>query len=175
MSSSEASRTRPASSSRSATSAVAAIAAELVTDLPVELQRGFGESDVGRNEPSRIRVSRCPLQQLGALARLLRQLQRVLEVSDSLLVRSEPCGAIGRRAKADARLGADGIGLGALIRRSVRGEVMGGERAGGFVRFRCLQVAGGGEVPAPALAHGERVVGDLADQRLDEPILAPLR
>ena len=54
---------------------------------------------------------------------------------------------------------------------------MRGEHLGDSVLLgKCLlEVGGGGEVPDLALAFGERLVGDVADQVLEEPVLAALR
>ena len=51
---------------------------------------------------------------------------------------------------------------------------MGRERARQLVVAQPLEVAGGGEVPRPAVAEAQRGVGDLADERLDERVLAAL-
>ena len=52
------------------------------------------------------------------------------------------------------------------------GEVVRGERPGQLVVTFRLVVAGDGQVAAASLTPGERPVGDLADQGLDESVLA---
>ena len=53
-------------------------------------------------------------------------------------------------------------------------EVVRGERPRQLVVAQGLEVAGGREVPGTSLAPYQRRVGDLADERLDEPVLATL-
>ena len=57
----------------------------------------------------------------------------------------------------------------------VRGQVVAGQRAGELVAAEGLEVARRGEVQLLAIVLGQRVVGDLADERLDERVLAALR
>ena len=52
---------------------------------------------------------------------------------------------------------------------------MPGQGARQLVGAERLEVAGRRQVPGLAVALGERVVGDLADERLDERVLAALR
>ena len=47
--------------------------------------------------------------------------------------------------------------------------------AGQLVVAERLEVARGGQVAGPPLALGQRAVGDLADERLDEAVQAALR
>jgi hypothetical protein len=54
------------------------------------------------------------------------------------------------------------------------GDVVAGEGAGELLVADRLVVAGDGEVPCPPVAAGERAVGNLADERLDELVLADL-
>ena len=68
----------------------------------------------------------------------------------------------------------EGVGLGTLGGVPVGGEVVAGERAGELIGPERLEEAGGGEVAGLAVAPGERVVGDLPDERLDEGVLAAL-
>ena len=51
---------------------------------------------------------------------------------------------------------------------------MAGQRAGELVGAERLEEARGRQVARLAVAPGERAVGDLADQRLDEGVLAAL-
>ena len=49
------------------------------------------------------------------------------------------------------------------------------ERAGQLVLAERFEEAGGGQVAGAAVALGQRPVGDLADEGLDEAVHAPLR
>ena len=60
------------------------------------------------------------------------------------------------------------------LRCPVRREVVRRERARQLVVAERLEVARRGEVARPAVALRQRVVGDLADERLDERVLAAL-
>ena len=84
-------------------------------------------------------------------------------------------GAIGGGGEGEARLGRERIGLGARVGRLAGREVVAGQRAGQLVVAERLVVARRGEVPRAPVAPRERAVGDLADERLDEPVLAALR
>ena len=70
---------------------------------------------------------------------------------------------------------ADGIRLGTNIGCLVRRQVVGGQDPGQLVFAQALEEARGGEVAGPAIPAGQGLVGDLADDRLDEPVLASLR
>ena len=56
----------------------------------------------------------------------------------------------------------------------MRREVVAGQAAGELVGLEALEEACGGEVAALAIGLGERVVRNLADQGLDEGVLAAL-
>ena len=92
-----------------------------------------------------------------------------------LRMRAEPGGPFGGGPQRDPRLRSQGVGLRALGGVLVRGEVVAGERAGELVRAERFEEARGREVAIPPIATRQRVVGDLADQRLDERVLASLR
>ena len=86
--------------------------------------------------------------------------------------------AIARSAAAASAIRAwraERVGLARLARVLVGREVVAGERARELVGPERLEEPGGGEVAGLAVAPGERVVGDLADERLDERVLAALR
>ena len=57
----------------------------------------------------------------------------------------------------------------------MRGQVVRREGAGQLVVAEPLEVARRGEVPRAAVAAGQRAVGHLADERLDEGVLAAFR
>ena len=65
--------------------------------------------------------------------------------------------------------------LGVLGGIRVGREVVAGEGTGELVDAEGLEAARRGEVAQLAIGVGERVVGDLADERLDERVLAALR
>ena len=98
----------------------------------------------------------------------------MLEERDRLLVGAQGGGPLGRCPQGDTGLGGNGVGLGSLGRVPVGGEVVAGEGAGGLVGPEALEETGRGEVTGLAVTLGEGVVGDLADERLDEPVLAAL-
>ena len=143
---------------------------------------GPGEVDPRANECLGIVVSRgCvggrrrPKVQGGALARIGGDRDRLANVRDRLVVGTECRGPLGRARQSQARLDPDGIGLGAVGRGSVGRDVVGGEGTGQFVVAERLEIASRGEVSGAPLALRQGPVGDLADQRLDEPVLTPLR
>ena len=102
-------------------------------------------------------------------------LERLLEERDRLLVRAERGRPLGRAPERDARLGGERIRLGRVRGQPLRREVVPGEPARELVGAQVLEVARGGEVADLAVPLRERVVGDLADERLDEGVLAALR
>ncbi len=77
------------------------------------------------------------------------------------------------RAQRDPGLRPDRVRFGARRGRLERGQVVGRERADELVLAERLEEPGGGQVTLPAVALGERRVRDLADERLDEAVLAP--
>ena len=86
--------------------------------------------------------------------------------------RGSPFGSGGQR---DAGLHGEGIGLRSLGRILVGGEVVTGESTSEFLRTKRLEEPSSGKVADLAVPLGEGVVGDLADERLDEGVLAQLR
>ena len=94
--------------------------------------------------------------------------ERLLGEGDGLVVRAERGGSLGGAAQREACLGRDRIGLGARGRGLVGRQVVGRQDAGQLLVAERLEVAGRGEVAGAPVAPGERAVGDLADERLDE-------
>ncbi len=115
-----------------------------------------------------------PVEQVGLLGRVRRHRQGLLQERHGLLVRAERGRPLGGAAQGQPGLAGQGVGLGPLGRVGVGGEVVTGEGAGQLVRAQPLEVARGREVAGLPLAPGKRAVGDLADQRLDERVLAAL-
>ena len=116
-----------------------------------------------------------PFEQVGLLRRIGRHVDRLSEEDDRLLVRPEcrrrdrprPAGRSGPGPPSASASGPSG-------RAVVGGDVVSGERAGQLVLASAFEEAGRGEVPGPAVAPGQRAVRDLADERLDEAVLAAL-
>ena len=111
---------------------------------------------------------------LGLVLLVAGHADRLVEELDRLGVGAERDRPIGGALQGDPGLAGEGVGLGALGRVLVGGEVVAGEGAGELVRAERLEEAGRGEVAGLAVALGEHPVGDLADQRLDEGVLAAL-
>ena len=84
-------------------------------------------------------------------------------------------GPVGGRPQGDPRLARQRVGFGRLARVLVGREVVAGQRARELVGPERLEEPGRGEMARLPVATGERVVGDLADERLDERVLAALR
>ncbi len=116
-----------------------------------------------------------PLQERGPLRIVAGDLDGLLEVADGLDRRPEGLGSIGGGPERDPRLAREGVGLRAGWARLERGEVVGRQGARELLVADGLKEAGRREVARPALLHRERRVGDLADQGLDEPVLATFR
>ena len=90
-------------------------------------------------------------------------------------MRPEARGTIGRAPEGEARLDGDGVGLRPVGSETAwADDVVVRQRARERLVAQRLEVAGGREVPRAAVAPGERPVGDLADKRLHEPVLAAL-
>ena len=79
-----------------------------------------------------------------------------------------------RATQGDARLGGHGRALGTVRLRPVRGDIVLGEGPGDALVLERLEVARRRDMHPPAVAPGERAVCDLADESLDEPVLAAL-
>ena len=90
-------------------------------------------------------------------------------------MRAEGRGALGGRPKGDPRLSRERVGLGTLGRVRVGRQVVAGQRAGELVGAERLEEARRGEVPGLPVRAGQRVVGHLADEGLDEGVLAAFR
>ena len=141
------------------------------SDRPRSHPRAYA-TDAARRDACRLGRA---VEQRRAVGRLGRDRQRLVEIGDGLVVCAQRCGPVRRAGEGEARLGGDRIGLRAGIRRLAGGEVVAGQRAGQLVVAERLVVAGHGQVAGAAVATGERAVGDLADQRLHELVLAALR
>ena len=104
-----------------------------------------------------------------------RDAQRLLAEVECLLVRAQGCRPIRGRAQRDPGLAGQGVPLGTGGAVRVGGQVLAGEGTGELVGTQRLEVTRGREVARLAIGAGHHVVGDLADQRLHEPVLAALR
>ena len=82
---------------------------------------------------------------------------------------------LGRALQGDPGLPGQRVPLGALAGVCLGREVMARESPSELVGPDALEVPGGGEVARLAIRPREGVVGDLADERLHEGVLAPLR
>ena len=102
-------------------------------------------------------------------------LKRLFEERHGLERRPEGDGPICRGPQRDPRLARERFGLGAVGRGPMRCQVMGRQRAGKLVVAERLEVARRREVSAAPVAQREGRVGDLADDGLDERVLASLR
>ena len=116
----------------------------------------------------------CPDEQVRLLARIGRHLQRLVEEGDRLLVRAERGRPFRRSPEGDPSLPADGVRLGARRGFLECGEIVGGQRADQLVLAERLEMACRGEMPVAAVALGQGRIRDLADERLDEAVLAAL-
>ena len=115
------------------------------------------------------------LQHLSAIRFAVGDLDRLLEILHGLEGRPEGDGPIGGGPKSDPRLARERLGFGTFGRRPERRQVVGCQCAGELVVAERLEVARRGQVPAAAVAQREGRVGDLADDGLDERVLAPFR
>ncbi len=98
-----------------------------------------------------------------------------VEECQSLLVGSERRGALRRTPERDPGLRRERIGLRPLGGVVQGGEIVTGKGARQLVGPERLEESCGREVPRLAVSSCERVVGDLPDERLDEPVLPALR
>lgn len=112
------------------------------------------------------------LEELGFLGRIGRDREGLAQEGDGLFLRAEGGGARGGGLQRDPGLGGQRFGFRPLCGVLVRCEVVAGEGAGELVGAEALEEPGGSEVAALAISLGERVVGDLADEGLDERVLA---
>ena len=115
-----------------------------------------------------------PLEKFGRLRRIGRDRQRLAEEGHRLVVRAERDRPLGGAAQGDPSLPGEGFGLWSLGRVRVGGQVMTGQTAGDLVRLEALEESRRGEMADLAIPLREGVVGDLADERLDEGVLAAL-
>src|SRR5262249_24935423 len=116
-----------------------------------------------------------PFLELRLRQRTLGQLRSLGEVTLRLLVRPERGCALARpgalRARPRPRLGS----VRSVRRRVERGQVVRGDDLDGLVlERRALEERSGGEVPRLAVGLRQRVVGDLAEQILEEAVLPVL-
>ncbi len=137
------------------------------------------EVPLGDLVPTRHRCVRCglpsSLQQLGRLGWIAGHEEGLFEEAECLVIRAEIDRPRRRRLECDLGLTGECVGFGSLGRVRVRGQVMSGEGSRDLVGLHALEEARGGEMAALPVGLGQRVVGDLADQRLDEGVLAALR
>ena len=115
-----------------------------------------------------------PLEQFSGLRGIRRDRERLAEEGDRLVVRAERDRPFGSAAEGDPGLPGEGVGFRPLGRVRVRGQVMTGQTAGDLVRVETLEEARRGQMADLAIPLRERVVGDLADERLDEGVLTAL-
>ena len=115
------------------------------------------------------------LEELGSLVRVGGHGQSLVEEGEGLVGRAEGAGPLRSRSQSDARLGGNAIGLRSVGAVPVGREVVPREGSRELVGPEALEEAGGGEMAGLAVAPRERVVGDLANERLDESVLAALR
>ena len=102
-------------------------------------------------------------------------LEGLLEEANGLRERPERSRSFRRPAQRDPSLRGDRVALGTLGLCLVGGHVVLGQGTGDALVVECLEVARGGKVQAAAVAAGQRPVRDLADEALDEAVLALLR
>ena len=133
------------------------------------------ERDASLLLPGSVRRSGRPDEELDAVGVVAGHDERLFELLDRLVVRPERRGPLRRGGEREARLDGDGVRLGARLRGVVGRQVVRRERPGELLVAERLEVAGRGQVPRPAIASSERPVRDLADERLDELVLASLR
>ncbi len=125
--------------------------------------------------PGEVRRARALEQQLRLLHRVRGDLQRLLGEGDSLVMGTKAFRAFGGATKGEPRLGGDRVGLFARRRGLEGGQVVARLHARQLVLADRLDETCRGDVACAAVAATERAVGDLADERLDEPVLATLR
>ena len=117
-----------------------------------------------------------PVEQLGPLARVVREPDRLRQVALRLAEGRERRGALARADERLVRLSPHLAGVGRLGIRLVRVDVVGGDHLGDLVlvRERRAQVRGRGEVAGTPLVPRQRLVGDVADEVLQEAVLPVL-
>ena len=132
------------------------------------LQESLGDVEAGGSTRRGPRA----LQQVGLFAGIAGHGQRLRQERDRLVVSPEMRRAPGRGAQGDPRLAGKGIDLRTVDRVGMRRKVVAGKGAGQFVRTQGLEEAGGRKMPHLAVLPGQGAVGDLADHRLHESVLA---
>ena len=121
------------------------------------------------------RGARRPPQELRALRAVRRDLERLLGEDERLVRRAERRRPLGRLPEPVARPGGERVGVGPLGGGAERLDVVRGDHARQLVVAGRLEVVRGREVPAPAVGLRQHPVGDLADDALDERVLARAR
>ena len=141
--------------------------------MPIRLDRALRVVlRITRRDAGRLRR---PVEERRALGRIGRDGQRLVEVRDGLVVAAQRGCAVSRAGEGEACLARDRIGLRSRVRCLAGGEVVAGERAGQLIVTERLVVSRHSQVARAAIAARERAVRDLADERLHEFVLAPLR
>ena len=105
----------------------------------------------------------------------LRHAACLFEEREGLVVGAQRDGPLGGSPERDPGLPGQGVGLRSRGRIGVGGEVVTGQAARELVGPEALEEPGRREVAGLAVLPGEGVVGDLADEGLDERVLAALR
>ncbi len=116
-----------------------------------------------------------PFEEFRAVARIAGDAEGLLEECEGLLVGAEQGSALGRCPEGDPGLGAERLRLRSVGCVVPSGEIVAGQRGRDLVGLERFEIAGRGQVAGLAVALRQGVVGDLADQRLDERVLAPAR
>ena len=114
------------------------------------------------------------LQQIGAFHRIGGDRERLAEEGQRLVVGTQGSRTPRRCPEGDPGLAREGVRLGTFGRVRLGREIVACERSGELVAPQHLEEPGGSEVADLAVRMGQRVVGDLADERLNEAVLAAL-
>src|SRR6266540_6609170 len=114
------------------------------------------------------------LMQISLICRVRRHSDRLLEEIQCLVMRTQCRGPFGRRAKGDARLPGERIGLRPLGCIGMGGKVMASQSSCELVAAEALEEACCREVTRVAVALREGVIGHLPNESLDERVLPPL-
>ncbi len=101
--------------------------------------------------------------------------ERLAQVGRRLVVRTQRDRALGGAAQRDARLRRHRIRFGSGFGSLIGGHVVARQHARQLVVANCFEVARRRQMPFTPLAPRQHAVGDLADQALDEAVLAALR
>ncbi len=135
----------------------------------------FAELHRGLRHPGVVRGIARGDEQLQLLGRLGGDRQRADEIAVGAPRRAELERPLRRAAKRNPRLRGDGRAFGTAGMRLVRVDVVLRQDARQLLVAERLVVARRRQVPCSPVVAGQGGVGDLAQQPLDEPILAPLR